>query len=339
MMNMMNIPPSQYLPSSPSGTTVQVMNTVANANMAASQYGSLSNVIGQAMTADLSSKLAQTSSLSKLSIRLSDIKSDAQVLAKMTPEMAVAAGLNITDDYGNTVIGKAPQQQGYQQMMMPQQPGMMMPQQQGFAPQQPQQMNQQQQFAMMMMQELKQMQAQMNQSAPADRNNSFSQASSATSAWDLASSDPFNQTNASIDSGDDGMIDFWGNSSTSSSSNTLPSNDFLATEKPSTPTKSNTSSQAQMQQFMDKMMQMMMMMMQGGMMAPQNTMQMSQQQYPQMGQYPQQQMMMPQPKMTLLDFKAMQASTNMVVNAPQQSAMTQRVMENAQGGSDDSFSF
>ncbi|MFN7311460.1 MAG: hypothetical protein ACK5T0_08860, partial [Vampirovibrionales bacterium] len=110
MMNMFNIQPQQYLPSSPSGNTVQVMNTIASSDRAASQYGSLSNIIGQAMTADLSSQLAKTSDLSKINIRLSDIKGDARVLSKMTPQMAVAAGLTITDDFGNTVIGAAPKQ-------------------------------------------------------------------------------------------------------------------------------------------------------------------------------------------------------------------------------------
>jgi hypothetical protein len=73
-----------------------------------------------------------------------------------------------------------------------------------------------------------------------------------------------------------------------------------------------------------------MMMSQQQMMMPQQQMMMPQQQ----------QMYAPQPQMTLMDFKAMQSGTQMVVNAPQQrapqqSATTQRVMQNAAQGSDD----
>ncbi len=346
MMNMFNIQPQQYLPSAPSGNTVQVMNTIAGANNVAAQFGSLSDIMGQAMTADLQEQFVKINNEGKgIKISLKDIKRDARYLSKMTPAMAVAAGLTITDDYGNTIIGpSASQKPQQQQMFAPQQQQQQFTQQQ-FAPQQPQQLSSQQQFAMMMMQELKQLQAQMNQSAPAPSNNSFSQGSTATDAWDLASSDPLEYWDASTDSTDEGTTDFWGNSTTSTSSKASSSNPFFDVGTSSTPANRNTStansngsSQTEQQQFMDKMMQMMMMMMQGGMMAPQNSMQMSQQQYM---QYPQQKS---PAEMTLMEYKAQYASTNMVANlpqqtAPKQSALTQRVMENLQNSSSDSTSF
>jgi hypothetical protein len=345
---MMNIPPAQYLPSAPSGNTVQVMNTVTVANNAAAQFGSLSDIMGQALTNDLLENFTRINNEGKgIKISLKDIKGDARYLSKLTPAMAVAAGLTITDDYGNVVIGAAPQQQ--QMMMAPQQQQMMMaPQQQS-----PQQMNQQQQFAVTMMQELKKMQAQINQPAPAPAltKTSFSQNSSPVNSWASVSNDPSDYWNPSQDttsstsspsqnSSDDGVLDFWGNPSssrsTASSSSSSP-NPFFEVGVSSSPpqnkntSQSNASLQAQMNQMI-QMMQMMQMMLQGTMPQQQTMM-------------PQQQMMYaPQPQMTLMDFKAMQAGTQMVVNAPQQrapqqSALTQRVMENFQNSSSDSMSF
>ncbi|MFN7311550.1 MAG: hypothetical protein ACK5T0_09315 [Vampirovibrionales bacterium] len=371
MMNMFNIQPQQYLPSSPSGNTVQVMNTVTVANNAAAQFGSLSDIMGQALTNDLLENFTRINNEGKgIKISLKDIKGDARYLSKLTPAMAVAAGLTITDDFGNTVIGAAPKQQmmmmapQQQQMMMaPQQQQMMMapqqqvmPQQQPMmAPQQPQQMNQQQQFAVTMMQELKKMQAQINQPAPAPAptNTSFSQNSSPVNSWASVSNDPSDYwdpsqgttsstSSPSQNSSDDGVLDFWGNPtssrSTSSSSSSSPNPFFdvgasTATQKPTTTqNSSSTSSNTAIQAQMNQMMQMMQMMMQGTMPQQQTMM-------------PQQQMMYaPQPQMTLMDFKVMQAGTQMVVNAPQQrapqqSALTQRVMENFQNSSSDSMSF
>jgi hypothetical protein len=288
----MNLQPIQYLPNTPSGNTVQVMNTVANSNLAASEYAGMSNVFGQAMQADLTAKMAEVSSKTKgIRIRLSDIKSEAQTLSKMTPEMAVAAGFIITDDNGNVLIGPPGSQQPQSFLASPQQQWMpQQQQQQALAFQQPQQLSSQQQYALYFMQQLEQLQAQLNQS----------------------SQGAFTANNGLTEE----TPDYWGNA--------------INMDYPD-PSTNNAQLQAQINQ-MAQMLQSLFM--QSAMPA-----QMGSQQYPQFAsQQPQQ----PSQKMTLLDYKAMAASANMVVNQPtqsafaqiaqpqparNQSALTQRVME------------
>jgi hypothetical protein len=293
--SILGVQPLQYLPNTPSGNTVQVMNSVANANLASNEYAGMSNVFGQAMQADLTAKMAEVSSKSKgIRIRLSDIKSEAQTLSKMTPEMAVAAGFIITDDNGNVLIGPGASQQPQsfsaspQQQWMPQQQ-----QQQAFAfqqPQQAQQLSSQQQYALYFMQQLEQMQAQLNQS----------------------SQGAFTANNGSTEE----TPDYWGNE--------------INMDYPA-PSTNNAQLQAQINQ-MAQMVQSLFM--QGAMPAQMGSQQSS--------QFALQQIQQPSQKMTLLDYKAMAASANMVVNQPtqsafaqiaqpqparNQSALTQRVME------------
>jgi hypothetical protein len=287
----MNLQPVQYLPSAPTGNTVQVMNSVANADLASSEYAGMSNVFAQAMTADLSSKMAEVSSKTKgIRIRLSDIKSEAQTLSKMTPEMAVAAGFIITDDNGNVLIGPPGSQQPQSFSTSPQQQWMPQQQQQAFAFQQPQQLSSQQQYAMNMMQQLEQIQAQLNQA----------------SQGAFTSNTPFTEETP----------DYWGNE--------------INMDYPD-PSTNNAQLQAQVNQLAQ--------MLQSFFMQSAMPAQMGPQQSP---QFALQQIQQPSQKMTLLDYKAMAASANMVVNQPtqpafaqtaqpqparNQSALTQRVME------------
>jgi hypothetical protein len=306
MMNMMNLPGAQYLPKVPSGNTVQVINGIASSNNASAQYAGLSDMIGQAMTADINSKLADVSKQSKaLKININDIKADARIFSKMTPAMLVSAGLELTDSYGNTIIGAAPPQQqfGMQQSFAPQQPNP----QQYFAPQQ----SNQQQFAMAMMQQLQQMQAQI----------------------DKASMEPA-PSNTSVNSSDDSPVDFWGNPTGSTSSKTASANPFFDAGKVSTPAQNTNASESSV--AIKQIMQMIQMMFAQAAAPAQNIMQM-----PQQGFAPQQQMMAmyqstPQ---TIMDIKA--AMTPVVFAAPQTapkaSAVTQRVMQQAQSGGDFSF--
>jgi hypothetical protein len=280
----MNLQPVQYLPSAPTGNTVQVMNSVANADLASSEYAGMSNVFAQAMQADLSSKMAEVSSKGKgIRIRLSDIKyqKDNGLFSKMTPDQVVAAGFIITDDNDNVLIGPGASQQPQsfstspQQQWMPQQQ-----QQQAFAFQQPQQLSSQQQYAMYFMQQLEQIQAQLNQS----------------SQGAFTSNTPFTEETP----------DYWGNE--------------INMDYPD-PSTNNAQLQAQVNQLAQMVQSFFMQSAMPAQMGPQQSSQFAVQQ-------PQQ-----SPKqMTVMDFKAMAGSANMVVNQPtqparNQSALTQRVME------------
>jgi hypothetical protein len=309
-VNLYNIQSAKYLPTAPSGNTVQVMNGIASSNNASAQYAGLSDVIGQAMTADMNSKLADVSKQSKgLKININDIKSDARIFSKMTPAMLVSAGLELTDAYGNTIIGAPPPQQqfGMQQSFAPQQAN----QQRSFAPQQPNpqqsfapQQSNQQQFAMAMMQQLEQMQAQIDKASMAPA-----------------------PSKTSVNSSDDSAVDFWGNPTGSTSSKTPSVNPFFDAGKVSTPSQNTNASESSV--AIKQMMQMMQMMFAQSAAPAQNTMQM-----PQQGFAPQQQFAPQQapPQMTILDIKA--AMTPVVFAAPQTapkpSAVTQRVMQQAQ---------
>jgi hypothetical protein len=284
----MNLQPVQYLPSAPTGNTVQVMNSVTNANLVASQNAGMSNVFAQVMQADLSSKMAEVSSKGKgIRIRLSDIKyqKDNGLFSKMTPDQVVAAGFIITDDNDNVLIGPGASQQPQsfstspQQQWMPQQ----QQQQQAFAFQQPQQLSSQQQYAMYFMQQLEQIQAQLNQS----------------SQGAFTSNTPFTEETP----------DYWGNE--------------INMDYPD-PSTNNAQLQAQVNQLAQ--------MVQSFFMQSAMPAQMGSQQSSQFALQQPEQPQQPPKQMTVMDFKAMAGSANMVVNQPtqparNQSALTQRVME------------
>jgi hypothetical protein len=339
-----------------SANTRDTLGVISESNAVSGSYANLANALSNEK--EIANKVAKASQLGNgLVINLRDIKADSK-LANLSPEAAAAAGLIIVDPMGNMVVSSAqqgyqqyPPQQGYQQYPPQQGYQQYPPQQQAFAtqqaPQQPQQMANQQQMLMMMMQQLQQMQAQFNQSAPSASPNNFSQSSSQTDAWNLASSDPFDFSTIS-DSPDDGTVDFWGNAASSKVSKSSSSNPFFNIEastpssKHITQNNSSTSNNDNLQTQMQQMMQMMMMM-QGG---QGNTQQPQQyQQYaPQQG-YQQ----APQAQLTLGTLKTMTMRANTVVNVPPQgqgmSATTKMAMQMAQengasGGSDDnSFSF
>ncbi len=291
----MNLQPIQYLPNTPTGNTVQVMNSVANANLASNEYAKVSNVFGQVMQADLSSKMAEVSSKTKgIRIRLNDISNKAQTLLKMTPDQIVAAGFIITDDNDNVLIGPGASQQPQSFSASPQQQWMsQQQQQQAFAfqqPQQPQQLSNQQQYALYFMQQLEQLQAQLNQLPQ----GAF------TANNGLTEETP----------------DYWGNA--------------INMNYPA-PSTNNAQLQAQINQMAQMVQSLFLQSAMPAQMGPQQS-----------SQFALQQIQQPSQKMTLLDYKAMAASANMVVNQPTQtasaqptppkttpkpSALTQRVME------------